>query len=183
MRPVRTVLVAAALTLLAAARPAAAMVLEAEPSPVVVRSHAIGLDVGFASAVGAAGFTFTQAFGEAFRLEAGIGAGFSGTQLSLMPKLVLGGARDHFVTGIGVGYTITPTDLTEGNPVWLNVDALGYEHLFQNGLAFSFAVGVTRGLGGGRTCLILCSEDDGDGKEDVRQLMGPQGRVGIAYWF
>src|SRR5438046_4406654 len=142
---VRTVALASTV-LVAAHAPARAAVTDpvppvvavaAEPSPLIARPHAIGVDVGFASAVGAFGITFTQAFGETFRVEAGVGAGFSGTQVSLMPKLVLGGARDHFVTGIGIAYTISPdARFTDGNPVWLNIDALGYEHLFASGFAF-----------------------------------------------
>lgn len=155
----------------------------AEPSAAPTRAHAIGVDVGFASAVGMYGVTFTQAFSETFRVEAGVGQGFSGTQVSLMPKLVLGGAHDHFVTGVGIGYTIDPdSKFTEGNPVWLNIDALGYEHLFSSGLAFSFAVGITRGLGGGRFCVVECDSSVAD-KQGVGTLAGPQGRMGVAYWF
>jgi hypothetical protein len=181
MRFIRSLPVVAGL-LLAGARPAAAA-FDGDVSPLIARPHAVGLDMGVASAVGAIGVTFTHAFGETFRIETGLGAGFSGTQLSLMPKLVLGAPRDHFVTGVGIGYTIAPEQTkTAGNPVWLNVDALGYEHLFQGGFALAFAVGFTRGLGGGSTCVFGC-EGDGGGKVDVRQLAGPQGRVGFAYWF
>jgi len=190
MKFLRTVALAS--TLLVAAQAAArAEIADAEqsvaavavqPAPAVSRAHAIGVDVGFASAVGAFGLTFTQAFGEAFRLEAGVGVGFSGIQVSLMPKLVLGSPSDHFVSGVGIAYTFAVDGtVTDGNPVWLNIDALGYEHRFANGLAFSFALGITRGLGGGRFCVIEC---DGDAdKSDVRRMAGPQARMGLAYWF
>jgi hypothetical protein len=36
------------------------------------------------------------------RVELGAGLGFSGWQLSVMPKLVVGGPRDYFVSGVGV---------------------------------------------------------------------------------
>lgn len=190
MRPVQIVTLSAVLIAIASGTVPAATDGEVasvaavrEPSPLIAHPHAIGVDIGFASAVGAAGITFTQAFGQTFRIEAGVGRGFSGTQVSLMPKIVLGGARDHFVTGIGIAYTISPdTRFTDGNPVWLNIDALGYEHLFASGFAFSFAVGIDRGLGGGRFCVVECDASPFD-KQDVRTLAGPQARMGIAYWF
>ena len=129
-----------------AADPAASTVATPPPEP----SVAVGIDVGLASAVGLAGVTLTQAVGQFFRVEVGVGYGFSGYQLSLMPKIALGARHDHFVAGAGVSvaFPIDPARAS-GNPVWLNIDAVGYEHRFDMGIALSVAVGLTAGLGGG----------------------------------
>jgi hypothetical protein len=69
-----------------------------------------------------------------------------------------------------------------GYPVWLNVDAMGYEHRFGNGLAFSLTMGLTAGLGGGR----VCPPPDGcepQFLEDVTHYWGPQARLQLSYWF
>ena len=64
----------------------------------------------------------------------------------------------------------------------MNVDAIGYEHRFPNGLALSAIAGIDYGLGGGSSCnAILC--DHPEYKEPVRGLWGPQTRVQLAYWF
>jgi len=81
-----------------------------------------------------------------------------------MPKLVLGNPHDHFVSGVGISLAF-PTDhrSADGHPIWLNVDADGYEHLFDNGLALSAALGLTGGLGGGRLCVPSQSVLSGNG--------------------
>jgi hypothetical protein len=118
----------------------------------------------------------------------GGGIGGTGIQLSLMPKLLLGGPTDRFVIGVGISAGL-PTDglLTKVKPegttaVWLNVDALGYEHAYASRLAFSVAAGVTVGVGDGKVCIPEgCSvERDYD---PLRGLVLPQLRVGIGYWF
>lgn len=183
MKVTRTIALTGALLLLAGrARAGVYDVRQDEQSVVAAHPNGIGVDFGFASAVGALGVTYTRAFDETIRLEAGLGLGFSGTQLSLMPKFVFGGPRDHFVTGLGLAVTF-PTDgkIADGNPVWLNYDALGYEHQFESGIGLSFAVGIDYGIGGGRFCILEC-EVDSD-KESVRGMLGFQGRIGVAYWF
>ncbi len=161
-----------------AASPVPAMV--AAPSP---PRTGIGVDFGIGSALGLGGVTVTEAFGRFARLEVGAGYGASGYQLSFMPKIALGGARDRFVAGFGVSVAL-PDDarLATGHPVWLNIDAVGYEHRFDTGIALSAALGVTGGLGGGEVCLPP------DGCEPqflhpVTEYWLPQGRVGVAYWF
>ena len=142
----------------------------------------IGVDIGIGSALGLAGVTVTEAFGRFARLEVGAGYGWSGYQLSLMPKVVLGEPHDHFVAGIGVSVALPDNALfASGHPVWLNIDAIGYEHRFDTGIALSAALGVTGGLGGGAICFP-------DGCEpqflnSVTEYWFPQGRVGVAYWF
>ena len=111
---------------------------------------AIGLDIGAASAVGFVGVTLVHAFGDHAQLELGTGIGFTGYQFSVMPKVVLGYPRNHFVAGVGlsVAAPTNPVNAT-GHPVWLNVDAVGYELVSNYGFAFLIAAGVTKGLGGG----------------------------------
>ena len=100
-----------------------------------------------------------------------------------MPKLTFGWPRLRLVAGAGVAVTV-PTDwrVASGHPVWLNVDALGYEARLESGLALSVALGFTGGLGGGR----LCVPPDGCEprfQQEVTAFWLPQGRVGVAYWF
>jgi hypothetical protein len=160
--------------------------LAADPVPamVVAPPHTgIGVDVGIGSALGLAGVTVTEAFGRSARLEVGVGYGYSGYQLSLMPKIVLGESHDHFVAGVGVSVALPDNAvLAGGHPVWLNIDAIGYEHRFDTGIALSAAFGVSGGLGGG----TICFPPDGCEQQflqPVTDFWFPQGRAGIAYWF
>jgi hypothetical protein len=144
---------------------------------------AIGVELGLGSAVGLAGFTLTQALGPWLRLELGGGYGVTGYQLSVMPKLAFGDRHDHFVAGVGVALAF-PTDarVASGHPLWLNIDAAGYEHRFDSGFALSATFGVTGGLGGGQICL----PPDGCEPQFLRPVSAywmPQGRIGAAYWF
>jgi hypothetical protein len=144
---------------------------------------AVGLDLGIASAVGLGGVTLTRQVTSHLRVEAGVGLGITGVQLSLMPKVVFGGERDYFVAGAGISVTVlSDSQYVSGYPLWLNVDALGYEHQFDSRLAFSLALGLTGGLGGGRVCL----PPDGCEPqffEDVTHYWGPQARLQLSYWF
>ena len=154
------------------------------PIPEVPESArtAVAVDLGIASAVGFAGVTLARQLGDHLRFEAGAGLGVSGLQLSVMPKLVLGQGRDHFVSGAGVSVALfVDRQYVSGHPIWLNVDAVGHEHHFDNGIALSYFLGVTGGLGGGQICLP-------DGCEpqffrDVTHYWGPQARVQLSYWF
>jgi hypothetical protein len=144
---------------------------------------AVGVDLGVASALGLGGVTLTRRLASHLRLEGGVGLGITGVQLSLMPKLVFGGERDYFIAGAGISVTVlSDSQYVSGHPLWLNVDAMGYEHQFDSGLAFSLALGLTGGLGGGRVCL----PPDGCEPqffEDVTHYWGPQARAQLAYWF
>ncbi len=160
----------------------------AEPVPALVATPpsprtGIGLDVGIGSALGLAGVTVTEAFGRFTRLEVGAGYGYSGYQLSLMPKIALGQPRDHFVAGVGVSVAFPDNAwVASGHPIWLTIDALGFEHRFETGIALSAALGVTGGLGGGE----ICFPPDGCEPQFLRPVTEywlPQGRVGVAYWF
>ena len=158
------------------------------PSSQTSRPTGIGADVGLASAVGFAGLTITRAFLECFRIELGGGIGYSGWQLSLMPKLAFDLAHGVHYLLIGAGVSVafpTQTDsfaVATGHPVWLNVDALGYEVREAHGFSFAFAIGVTRGLGGGQICrYVECSSPSDMG--DVAGVWSLQTRLQVAYWF
>jgi hypothetical protein len=159
----------------------------ADPVPAMVATPppprtGIGVDVGIGSALGLAGVRVTEAFGRFARLEIGAGYGWSGYQLSLMPKIVIGEAHDHFVAGLGVSVALPDNALfASGHPVWLNVDAIGYEHLFDTGIALSAALGLSGGLGGGAICFPDACEPQF--LQSVTEYWLPQGRVGVAYWF
>jgi hypothetical protein len=177
-------LLAAGLTLVSAGRSSAADPISVAVAPPSPEPHlGVGLNFGLGSAVGLGGVTLTGALGRFARLELGAGYGASGYQLSLMPKIALGRPHDHFVAGAGVSLAL-PTDprVASGHPVWLNIDALGYEHRFDTGIAVSAAFGVTGGLGGGELCL----PPDGcevQFQRPVTEYWFPQGRIGVAYWF
>ena len=62
----------------------------------------ISVDLGVASAVGGLGVTYSYFADDSLGLEAGLGVGATGLQLSLMPKLRLGAGRHRFVAGAGL---------------------------------------------------------------------------------
>jgi hypothetical protein len=158
------------------------------PSSQTSRPTGIGADVGLGSAVGFAGLTITRAFLECFRIELGGGIGSSGWQLSLMPKLAFDLAHGVHYLMIGVGVSVAfPRPETfgpaTGHPVWLNVDALGYEIRDQSGLSIAFAIGVTKGLGGGQVCQYVVECNPAEDLGDVRDYWNFQTRIQVAYWF
>jgi hypothetical protein len=119
-------------------------------------------------------------------MELGVGYGLSGWQLSVMPLLTGDHGRGVHLFVMGLGLSISFPDhpeLVTGNPVWLNLDLIGYEHRFASGLSVGFALGATIGLWGGRVCPYIdgsCAQDE---LEDVRGHWSPQTRLKIAYWF
>jgi hypothetical protein len=148
---------------------------------IATRRTAIGVDLGFASPVGLGGITLARALGENWQVEGGVGFGFSGLQVSLTPRYTLGTGRNRFKAGAGLAVAIPLDDkMQTGTPVWLNVDAAGYEHRFRSGLAFTMGFGMTVGLGGGSYCLVDC--DNGRYQTKVAGLVGPQAHLGLAYW-
>lgn len=164
--------------------------LAADPVPAAITTApsephtGIGLNLGLGSAVGVAGVTVTGAFGRFARLELGAGAGYSGYQLSVMPKIALGEPHDHFVAGVGVSVAF-PDDfrVASGHPIWLNIDALGYEHRFDSGIAVSTTVGASGGLGGGQICSPPPDGCEAQFQHPVTGYWFPQGRASVAYWF
>jgi hypothetical protein len=151
-------------------------------SPPTVR-HRLGLDVGLASAVGSVGATYQFAPAPWLRLEAGVGWGPTGTQLSGMPKLAFGGQRCRFVAGFGASVAIGGGEATasQSSPPaaipWLNVDAAGLECHTARGFSFHGALGLT-------TPLVDFRYEIADVGDTVRawELL-PQGRIGVGWWF
>ena len=152
-----------------------------EPPP---RETAIGLDAGVASVVGFLGITLVRALGEHAQIELGTGIGFSGYQFSVMPKIVVGSPRSHFLAGVGLSVADPTNPLhTTGHPVWLNVDALGYEVVSNHGFGVLVALGITKGLGGGTICTSIDGCEPDERLTDVATQWSPQFRVGYRYWF
>ena len=142
-----------------------------------------GLDLGIASALGFGGVTLTRQLASHLRVEAGAGLGVTGVQLSLMPKMVFGGAARPFRRrrrDIGDG--------AFGQSVCERVSRLAQRRRHRLRAPIRqrpgalLALGFTGGLGGGR----ICFPPDGCEPqffEDVTHYWGPQARVQLAYWF
>ena len=158
--------------------------LAAVPEPVrePLPKNALAFNVGFASAIGELGVTYMLTPMAPLELELGMGAGYSGLQLSFMPKLSFG-TRNHRVTsGIGVASTVAPSAVTRDNPIWLNADILGYEYRSDGRFFFALAVGVYKGLGGGGVCQGDC-EGGNEYAVDVTRLVGFQTRLMVGATF
>jgi hypothetical protein len=176
----RFVIALGVLGLLAHAVPARADDVGSDEPP----AAAIRADVGVGSAVGFLGLALGAVLGDYAQIEAGVGLGASGLQLSLMPKLVLGSRRNHFLCGVGLSLAVpVNADESTGHPIWLNVDALGVEHLSKNGLAFLIAAGFMKGLGNGTACGDFVPCDEPGQLKDVTRILAPQFRLGVGYAF
>ena len=148
----------------------------------------LGLNLGFGSAVGTAGVTFAFSPTSFLVSEIGIGQGFSGTQFSVMQKVVAGSDDSvvRFVTGAGLSLG-SGSDTFPNPSFWLNLDLAGMEIRATNGFVFFLAGGATIGLAGGKFSYDLY-EDCGSPpacsfRNNVRGHIGPQGRMGFAFWF
>lgn len=142
---------------------------------------ALTFEVGFASAVGEVGLAYTRRVSEHLALEGGLGYGWTGAQLSLMPKLVFGSAHDRFVTGVGFSLSLPGAELSRGGRqpvVWVNFDALGYEHHARGGFVFSVAVGTTTSLVHGITEPV---EENNAGSVQLFGYTLPQFRIGLGF--
>jgi hypothetical protein len=150
-------------------------------SPVV--RHRIGLDVGLASAVGSVGGTYQFAPLPWLRVEAGVGWGPTGTQLSGMPKLAFGGQHCRYVGGLGASVAVGGGEATasQSSPPaaipWLNLDAAGLECHTAGGFSFQGAIGLTTPLADFHYEIA----DLGDTVHAWELL--PQGRLGVGWWF
>jgi hypothetical protein len=146
----------------------------------------IGIDIGIGSAIGLIGVTYTRAFDKYILLEGGVGAGFTGSQLSLMPKLTLGPTvRSRYIMGVGVSLSLDST-ATETGPEhqphrlavpWLNADLLGIELRSVSGFAFHLALGITMPM------ISYHWDFAGLGSTEKAWQPLPQMRIGIANWF
>jgi hypothetical protein len=132
----------------------------------------LGLDVGLFSAVGEAGLTYSAEH-DVGRIELGLGAGLTGYQLSAMPKLSLGSPSNRYLGGAGLSLSL-PTDGKFGRVVWLNVDALGYEHRARSGWSVQVSLGFTYAL------TNLSRDDD---YHISAGFLFPQARLGFGRWF
>jgi len=147
---------------------------EIAPSTEPRRLHQLRADGGFASALGLAGISYTLSPTQLLGIEAGAGYGFSGFQISLMPRLTLG-HRHRFVMGAGLSLS-TGSRILDGLVTWANLDAAGYEYESDDGFVFTIRAGLTHPL----TKRHL-SGDIGPG--DLQDLIIPQARLGIGYAF
>jgi hypothetical protein len=145
--------------------------------------HRVGLDLGVGSAVGAIGLTYNHAFTPMFRGEAGVGWGWSGVQLSVMPKVALHGGACAFTSGFGAALALGGPSVEAGHgPApwaipWLNFDALGVECPTWGGLSASAALGLTMPL----RAFHYDFSELGDTVKAFSLL--PQGRVSLGWWF
>jgi hypothetical protein len=155
--------------------------------PGAVGSFALAFNAGIGSAVGFGGATFTYSRLGPVEAEVGVGAGLSGAQASAMMKLGIWGNRTgRLVVGVGVADTFDRYNSdVSGKPVWLNLDLLSWES--RGTVFFSFAMGLTRGLGGGTWLVksvpangVPCSDECYD--DVVANGIFPQLRFQIGGW-
>ena len=153
-----------------------------KPRALEDRTDELAVYGGAASALGFGGVAYFHAFSRGFLVEAGIGGGLSGFIVSAMPKVTLGSAHDRFVAGLGPAISFATGGLIRSaTTAWLNVDALGYERRFDNGLAFSITGGATVGLAGKyELCFDYCEDSR---PSNLLGFWSPQGRIGFGYWF
>lgn len=150
--------------------------------------HRFAGDVGLASAVGLLGGTYTYSPVPAIQFELGAGVGFTGIQLSLMPKLLAGRNGYYFVFGVGPSVGINPSEQDQHTYIsyWLNAE-MGYEYRSPSGFSFLLAGGVTYGLGGEFRdfCLLPCDSDPRErgSSSPATGKVSPQGRLAIGHWF
>lgn len=155
---------------------------QSDPDDMIrTRKNQMALHVGLGSAVGYLGATYAHEPLQLLQLEGGVGLGFSGTQLSAMPKLVICGGSNCFISGAGVSLSIPTSSAATGFPTWLNVDAVGYEYRSPSGTSFTCAAGFGVGLGGGQAC--TGAVDCGDPTPNVRGHWFLQSRVGVGVWY
>jgi hypothetical protein len=175
----------------ARAQTASARACEAVPS----RRQVVALSVGLGSALGFGGVSYGYATKDWLLLEGGVGYGVTGVQVSTMVKLTLGSERQRFVTGVGTSVGLAPDyawSQATGPTLWLNVDAVGGEYRFSNGVSLGGAFGVAVGLAGGGhfyssdVCLALhCNRGSGEHWDEVAWAgtVFPQARAQVGYWF
>ena len=148
--------------------------------------HVVKSNLGLFSAVGEIGLTYAYSFPSHAEIEAGIGLGIMGVQLSLMPRILLGSGSHFFTLGLGVSDAIaTSRSFYQTNAAWLNSELAGYEYRGDSGLTLSISAGIKVGLGGGKhksICFTNCTEED-DEIKDIAGKFGPQARLGFGYRF
>ncbi len=149
-----------------------------------VKKNLLQGNLGLGSPVGAVGLSYTYAPIRQLQIEAGGGLGFSGYQLSAMPKLVVGRASDRLVLGIGPSMSIDTARGSNQTDVgyWMNGE-IGYQHDTGSGLAVLVAVGMSYGVAG--TMHSFCAENC-PGSPPPKSIAGevlPGFRIAIGRWF
>ena len=143
-------------------------------------------NLGFASEVGEGGGTYAFRPVEPFELELGVGYGFTGVQLSAMPRLLLGNPKSAFT--IGAGTSLAPSvraidpDPQAGaygpyraTVPWFNAE-VGWLYETDSGFSLLLAGGLTASL----------SDAEVPGFDDSIHLGGmvlPTLRIGLGYAF
>jgi hypothetical protein len=147
------------------------------------RTSTVCLNLGLGSAIGELGLTYAFAPWMPLETELGIGNGLTGTQLSLMEKVVLGHGRTRVVAGVGVAYSPRrgPSWELRTSHWWLNLDLVGFEMRTQRHLTFSFAFGMSLILG--PPILLFDSDCSGDQCDHEKTDGFPQLRFAIGPWF
>jgi hypothetical protein len=155
----------------------------AQEAPQPIAHHRVGVDLGLASAVGAAGVDYQFAPLRWVRLEGGVGWGATGTQFSLMPKIALGSGTCAFIAGFGASVAVGGQQAEPGhgpNPdviPWLNLDVPGIECRSRSGFSFQATFGLTM-------TMVDFHWDALDLGSTVHAGdVLPQGRVGAGWWF
>jgi hypothetical protein len=157
-------------------------VASADEPPASVVRHRLGVDVGVASALGFAGLGYQIAPVPWLRMEAAVGLGATGTQLSLMPKLAIGSESCVVIFGLGASLAVYGTPQSshgpEADPIpWLNLDAPGIECRSDSGVSFQATFGLTMSL----AKVHYDIADIGD-TLPVGSVL-PQVRAGLGWWF
>jgi hypothetical protein len=147
------------------------------------RKNLLQGNLGLGSPVGALGLSYTYAPIRQVQIEAGGGLGFSGYQLSAMPKLVFGRAGDRLVLGIGPSLSIDTASDSKQTDVgyWMNGE-IGYQHDTGSGLTVLAAVGIGYGMTG--TMHSSCAENcPGNPSRSIAGDVMPELRIAIGRWF
>lgn len=202
MKTVSSIIVTCILALSLPSYAALAKVNESGKSVSGHSKNSISLNIGLASALGFTGIAYSRNLSKNFQLEAGAGLGFSGVQLSLMPKLTLGSGKHRFVSGLGLSVGLPSAGADDGimslsktPSLWLNCDIVGYQLKSSptNGKSSFFllaAIGLTVGLAGEYHepdfCFGpsgACAESSADSRESFLGKVLPTFRLGIGVAF
>ena len=158
-------------------------------SPPYPRRWAVMANVGTFSAIGLAGVTGVYRARPWLELEAGVGLGFSGLQIEVMPRLVFGKGVQHFVMGVGPSQGIGLEEVGFARrgyrTTWINAE-LGYELRSHSGLGLLIVSGLTAGVAG---CTDTCDHNETSESHALsfstyaQDYVVPQGRIAVGYWF
>jgi hypothetical protein len=155
----------------------------AQALPAVTAKNLLQGSLGFGSPVGALGLSYIYLPVRQAELEIGGGIGFTGYQISAMPKLSLG-RNDRLLIGLGPSVSIDTSDQPKQSCVgyWLNGE-IGYRHSTPAGLSVLAAVGVGYGLSG--TIHTRCGGDCGSSVSDesVAGRWVPEARIAVGRSF